>query len=343
MIGPNTGRTIRQISIHSNGKPRRKISTITKASISHLVSMPKFSSIESISSSPPSTRNTYEKPVAPRKIRNTRPFDLQADTMASCIIVTVMRRFSAAMSMEPNTPTAPLSVGVAQPAKIEPMTMTISAVIGNRPRHTAVQNSRRVCGPYSGGSLGALPGLQDGDGDDVDEEQPREHEPRHGGGQEQRPRRGRQHLRHHHQHDGGRDEDAERAGRGDGADGQPLVVARREHLRQRDHRERDHRGADHADRRGQDGAHHHDGDRQRARDPLQQHLRRLQHVHRRARPLQDRAHEDEHGDRRQHRIGGHAAPHAQHDVVEPDQLNTPRNEPTSAKTSAIPPMTNATG
>ena len=40
-IGPNTGSTIRQISIHSNGKPSRKISTMMKVSISHFVSMPK--------------------------------------------------------------------------------------------------------------------------------------------------------------------------------------------------------------------------------------------------------------------------------------------------------------
>ena len=64
------------------------------------------------------------------------------------------------MNMEPSTPTAPLSVGVAQPAKIDPSTITSSAVIGNRPRHRAYQNSPRVCGPYSGGSLGAAPGLK---------------------------------------------------------------------------------------------------------------------------------------------------------------------------------------
>ena len=49
--------------------------------------------------------------------------------------------------MEPSTPTAPLSVGVAQPAKIEPSTITSSAVIGNRPRQSVHQNSARVCGP----------------------------------------------------------------------------------------------------------------------------------------------------------------------------------------------------
>ena len=70
----------------------------------------------------------------------------------------VRRRFKAAISSAPNTPTAPLSVGVAQPAKIEPITITISVVIGNRPRQTAFQNSARVCGPKSGGSLGAMPG-----------------------------------------------------------------------------------------------------------------------------------------------------------------------------------------
>ncbi len=59
----------------------------------------------------------------------------------------VRRLFSAAMNMEPSTPTAPLSVGVAQPAKIDPSTITSSAVMGNRPRHSAYQNALRVCGP----------------------------------------------------------------------------------------------------------------------------------------------------------------------------------------------------
>ena len=58
MIGANTGSTIRQISIHSKGKPSRKTRTMTKASISHPVSMPNFVSIPIIRSSPPSTRNT---------------------------------------------------------------------------------------------------------------------------------------------------------------------------------------------------------------------------------------------------------------------------------------------
>ena len=39
-IGPKIGSTIRQISIHSNGKPSRKISTMTKVSISHFVLTP---------------------------------------------------------------------------------------------------------------------------------------------------------------------------------------------------------------------------------------------------------------------------------------------------------------
>ena len=55
--------------------------------------------------------------------------------------------FSAAMNIEPITPTAPLSVGVAQPAKIEPSTITSSAVIGNSPRKSAIQNAAAVCGP----------------------------------------------------------------------------------------------------------------------------------------------------------------------------------------------------
>ena len=64
------------------------------------------------------------------------------------------------MNMDPSTPTAPLSVGVAQPAKIDPSTITSSAVIGNSPRHSAYQKAERVCGPKSGGSLGAAPFLK---------------------------------------------------------------------------------------------------------------------------------------------------------------------------------------
>ena len=90
----------------------------------------------------------------------TRPLARQVEKIASLVILMVRRLFSAAISIEPSTPTAPLSVGVAQPAKIEPSTMTISTVIGNRPRHTARQNSPRVCGPKSGASLGAIPGLK---------------------------------------------------------------------------------------------------------------------------------------------------------------------------------------
>jgi len=72
---------------------------------------------------------------------------LQVEKIASFIIVSVRRRLSAAMNIDPSTPTAPLSVGVAQPAKIDPSTTTSSAVIGNRPRHRAYQNSARDCGP----------------------------------------------------------------------------------------------------------------------------------------------------------------------------------------------------
>ena len=205
------------------------------------------------------------------------------------------------MNMEPSTPTAPLSVGVAQPAKIEPSTTTSSAVIGNRPRQSAYQNSRAGLRPVVGRQLGRRAWLEDRDEHDVDEVEAGQQEARHDGGEKQVAGRGRQHLRHHHQHDRRRNEDAERSGRGDGADGEPLVVARGQHLRQGDHRQRDHGCADHADRRGQDGAHHHHGDRQRARAPLQQDLGCVQHVLGGAGSLQDRAHEDEHRDRRQHR------------------------------------------
>ncbi len=85
--------------------------------------------------------------MAPRKIRNTSPLARQDEKIASFNILIVQRRFSAAMNIEPITPTAPLSVGVAQPAKIEPSTTTSSAVIGNSPRQSAYQKALRVCGP----------------------------------------------------------------------------------------------------------------------------------------------------------------------------------------------------
>ena len=78
---------------------------------------------------------------------NTRPLARQESKIASFSILIVRRLFSAAMNIEPITPTAPLSVGVAQPAKIDPSTTTSRAVIGNRPRQSANQNSPRVCGP----------------------------------------------------------------------------------------------------------------------------------------------------------------------------------------------------
>ncbi len=72
---------------------------------------------------------------------------MQEEKIASFSIVKVRRLLSAAMTMEPSTPMAPLSVGVAQPAKIDPSTNTISTVMGNMPRQTAHQNSERVCAP----------------------------------------------------------------------------------------------------------------------------------------------------------------------------------------------------
>ena len=51
------------------------------------------------------------------------------------------------MMNEPSTPMPALSVAVAQPAKIEPSTITIRKVIGARPCHISFQNSARVCGP----------------------------------------------------------------------------------------------------------------------------------------------------------------------------------------------------
>ena len=128
--------------------------------------------------------------------------------------------------------------------------------------------------PVVGGELRRQLGLHHRDDEDVDEIEARQQQARHRRRREQRAGRGVEHLRHHHQHDGRRDQDAERAGRRDGAERQLLVVAGRQHLRQRDQRQQHHRGADHADRRGQDRAHHHDRDREPARHALEQDLGR---------------------------------------------------------------------
>src|SRR5258706_14102021 len=93
-------------------------------------------------------------------MRNTRPLARQVEKIDSVIILIVSLLFNQAMNMEPSTPTAPLSVGVAQPAKIDPSTNTISVVMGNMPRQRAYQNSLRVCGPKSAGNLGVAPGTR---------------------------------------------------------------------------------------------------------------------------------------------------------------------------------------
>ena len=206
------------------------------------------------------------------------PFARQAATIASFTIGNFSRPLSHAMMKAPSTPTPALSVAVAQPAKIDPSTTTMRNVIGNRPRpHGAPEFAARLRSVV-GRELRRPLRLDDRDRQDVDEIEAGEHETRHGRGGEQRAGRRVEHLGHHHQHDGRRNEDAERPGRCDGADGEPLVVAGVQHLRQRDEGEQHDRGPDHADRSREDRAHHHHGDGKRARNPLQQDFGRQQHV-----------------------------------------------------------------
>ena len=166
------------------------------------------------------------------------------------------------------------------------------------------------------GQARRLLGAQERDRDDVQKIKAGEEEARHRGRGEQATDRRAQHFAHHDHHDAWRNEDAERSRGCDRPDGEPLVIALAEHLRERDQCQQDHGRPHYPDRRREDSAHDHDGDRQTAGDPAQQELRRFEHVFRRPASFEKRPHEDKHRQRYEDGVGRHAPPHAQDDVAQ---------------------------
>ena len=67
---------------------------------------------------------------------------------------------NSASRTEPPAPTPAASVGVAQPANIEPSTNAIRKIGGTKLLTIISQNSPRVSGPCSSGSGGARCGLK---------------------------------------------------------------------------------------------------------------------------------------------------------------------------------------
>ncbi len=67
----------------------------------------------------------------------------------------VRRRMNSAMASAPNAPTAPASVGVAAPEKIDPITSTVRTITGVT-AHSAIHFSRRVGSSRTGGAHSGL-------------------------------------------------------------------------------------------------------------------------------------------------------------------------------------------
>jgi hypothetical protein len=80
-----------------------------------------------------------------------------------------------------------------------------------------------------------------------------------------------------------------------------------------------------------------------ARHPAQHHLQRVEQIARGAGFLQHRAHEGEHRDRHQHEVFHRAAVDPQGIRVSCCRRKVPARSPSTAKPSATPPRTKATG
>ena len=150
---------MRQISIQSKKKPSTNTSTIRKVRISQPVSSPIAARISLTISSPPSERNTNENSVAPKNMKKTMALVSAEFSMTSFIAFMLSRLLNHASRIAPKAPTPAASVGVAQPAKIEPSTSTIRKVGGRKLLPIIFQNSARVLGPMSAGNGGATSGL----------------------------------------------------------------------------------------------------------------------------------------------------------------------------------------
>ena len=218
-----------------------------------------------------------------------------------------------------SAPTAPASLGVDQPNRIAPLIRPIRNTGGRKALSTSGAISPFGTWSRSGGSGGASDGLHGGEHHHEDDIEADQSEARPPGRHEHVADRDRHQVGHDDQHDAGRDQDAERAGGGDGAARQRMAVALAHHGRQRQRGHHRDRGADDAGHRGEDRAHDGDGERQRAGHPLQEHLHAVEQVAGDAAALHHDAHEDERRHRDQHQVLGRLAPDPRQEIEELDQ------------------------
>ncbi len=134
---------------------------------------------------------------------------------------------------------------------------------------------------------------------DVAREQQHEQQPRQEARQEDADDGGIGGHRIHHHGDGGRDEDAQRAGRGQRAEGQALVVAAPQQFRQRHLADGGAGGGRGSRHRAEDAAAQDGGVHQPARHPVEPGPQAFEHLLAQPRAEQDLAHPDEKGQRGQ--------------------------------------------
>ncbi len=133
----------------------------------------------------------------------------------------------------------------------------------------------------------------------------------------------RHHVRQDDEQGGGRDDLPQRSRRRHEARGQPRVVARAQHRRQRDHPHRDHRRSDDPRRRREQRADQDDGDAQAAAQAAEEPAHRLEQILRDAAALEHDAHQHEEGDGDQHAVGQHAE-HPLAERAEQAKVHRPR-------------------
>ena len=140
-------------------------------------------------------------------------------------------------------------------------------------------------------------------GDDVEDEERRQHEARQEGGGEQRFDRGFRHQPVEDQHDRRRDHGAQAARGTDGPDGQVLVIAQPQHLRQRDQTQQHDLTADDPGHRRHDHCHQGGNDGDPATHLRQPEVQRVVHFLGNAGALQKRRHENEQWNGYEHILG----------------------------------------
>ena len=185
----------------------------------------------------------------------------------------------------------------------------------DRPRSSRWSHSGHRDAVLVGRQLGRDLRVDDRPAEDVDEVEERQEEARQHRRRVELDDRLAGHRRVDDQHHRRRDQDAEGAAGGDGAGGQPHVVAGVQHRPQRDDAHEDHHRADDAGGDAPERAHQERGHRQRGGHAPEGELHAVEHPVHQRRPLHDVAHEDEQRDRQQ-RVVGHHPVGPLHDQVE---------------------------